>query len=99
MSKKMDSAWSLAVRERDRHFCQWLGHGCKGKAIHAHHIFSRRYKRLRWDIDNGVAVCAVCHDWIERHSVGFMDRIEVTIPKLRWAGLQAKLEKNYNIKR
>lgn len=52
-------AWRKAVYERDNYACQHCG---TNKDLHAHHIktFSQ-YPDLRYDIDNGLTVCRLCH--------------------------------------
>lgn len=65
-----DSKWSLAVRERDHHKCRlWvIFGGCDVKANQAHHLFTRNYRALRHNINNGISVCWSCHAKIENHS-------------------------------
>jgi len=51
------------VRERDNYTCQRCGQ--PGKTVH--HIFSFRLcKTLYNDPDNGVTLCDICHDIIEK---------------------------------
>lgn len=49
--------WTKAVLERDENICR----GCGKEANQAHHCVSRRVKKWRYDLDNGVAVCDFCH--------------------------------------
>ena len=59
ISKLLDVAWSAKVKERDGFMCQKCG--SKDKQLNSHHIFSRSHKSTRWDIDNGITLCAGCH--------------------------------------
>jgi len=59
ISKLLDVAWSAKVKERDGNMCQKCG--SKDKQLNSHHIFSRSHKSTRWDIDNGITLCAGCH--------------------------------------
>lgn len=59
-------AWSRAVRDRDGYRCRVCG-GTYG--VQAHHIVSRRVKRLRYDVSNGLTACATCHDDIHARLV------------------------------
>lgn len=54
-------AWAKAVKRRDNYTCQRCG--CHSKrGMHAHHIWSfAEFPEKRYDIDNGVTLCAQCH--------------------------------------
>lgn len=58
--------WRIAVFERDNYTCQ----NCddrQGHNLNAHHIISfARNKELRYNIDNGITLCAPCHRRIHR---------------------------------
>jgi len=60
-----DAEWSKAVRKRDFNTCRILLPGCTSKATDAHHIFTRKFKKLRCDIRNGLSVCRNCHNKLE----------------------------------
>ena len=55
--KSLDKLWSENIRFRDKK-CIHCGSTFR---IAAHHIFSRRYSSVRWDLDNGVSLCYPCH--------------------------------------
>ena len=68
MSKKIkttaaDRNWAKAVKERDNWTCQRCHtvYPKKSQGLHAAHIFSRRFKRTRHELENGVAPCFGCH--------------------------------------
>lgn len=53
-------AWARAVISRDRAACQVCG--TKDGELQAHHIKPfAEYPALRWEISNGLTVCAPCH--------------------------------------
>ncbi len=56
--------WRRAVLRRDQHICQVCG--TEGVNI-AHHIKSvKNHPSLRFELDNGVAVCYSCHNQIHK---------------------------------
>ena len=55
-------SWQNAVLRRDHATCQKCG--ARGVELHAHHIKSwKDFPDLRFDVDNGMTVCAPCH-WL-----------------------------------
>lgn len=57
IEKTLDNLWQKAVKKRDNGRCRI----CYDIATDAHHLVSRRNKSTRWDINNGIAVCRLCH--------------------------------------
>src|SRR3990167_10692478 len=56
--KKLFIEWTERVKLRDSHMCVI----CKStEYIHTHHLIVREFKPLRFDIDNGVCLCAKHH--------------------------------------
>lgn len=56
--------WRKEVYERDNYSCQDCGK--RGGILNAHHLKSfKKYKRLRYKIDNGITLCEKCHK--DRH--------------------------------
>ena len=52
--------WRETVFKRDDWTCVWCG--TRGGKMHAHHVQSwRDYPKLRYEISNGVTLCAACH--------------------------------------
>ena len=68
----LDTLWSAAVK-RDRRCAKC---GMTGDSLHAHHIIKRRYKVLRWDVKNGIALCPACHEWIHSTPKGKQWEVE-----------------------
>lgn len=64
-NKKADTEWSLKVKERDGFKCAYCG---RIDTLNSHHIFSRRHEGLRWDIDNGITLCAGHHNFSTQFS-------------------------------
>jgi len=71
--------WSQAVLKMDSYRCQ----RCDSPATQAHHIFSRRYQAVRYEVNNGVSLCYPCHIyWAHSEHEKFRDFI------LGWMGEQ-----------
>ena len=61
MARKPYKLWRISVMERDNWTCQ----NCQSRGIplEAHHIKSWvEYPSLRYELDNGVALCLPCHN-------------------------------------
>ncbi len=74
LNNKLFAKWSLVVRERAGHQCEYCGikkgeinKNGKVTKIDAHHLQNRKTKNspLKFDPFNGVAVCPVCHKFGE----------------------------------
>ena len=61
IEKDLDKLWAELVKQRDKGKCI----RCGKPAVHSHHIFSRRHKRTRWNINNGISLCFRDHwHWV-----------------------------------
>ena len=59
-TKSSLAGWSRAVKKRDQNTCQKCG---AVESLQAHHVMSRaEHPHLALDLNNGVALCDVCHD-------------------------------------
>jgi len=58
LSKKLDEAWSLAVKIKAGYRCEVCR---KRSTLNSHHIVGRRNRRLRWDLRNSVCTCVKHH--------------------------------------
>lgn len=56
---KLDIAWAKLVKLRAGMKCEYCG--TELKQLHSHHIFSRSKKSTRWDVLNGICLCAGHH--------------------------------------
>jgi hypothetical protein len=59
LEQALDIAWSIKVRSKG--FCAVCGPHIRHDVLHAHHIFSRKHKGTRWDLQNGVCLCPRHH--------------------------------------
>lgn len=61
-------AWRKEVLERDYYTCQECS--VTGRKMHAHHIKSwNRYPDLRFNLDNGIALCHTCHSRVHGQKI------------------------------
>ena len=54
----LDNLWREAIHKRADYKCEYCG---KKSTLNAHHIFSRSNYFLRWNLDNGIALCVAHH--------------------------------------
>jgi len=58
--KKQFKEWSEQVKQRDGYKCVICG---RTEFLHTHHIIPRQNKFFRFDIDNGLTLCAKHHKY------------------------------------
>lgn len=58
IDKKLDDAWSLAVKIQANMKCEYCG---KETALNSHHVYSRSNRSVRWDLSNGYCLCVGHH--------------------------------------
>ena len=56
---KLDTAWAKLVKLRANNKCEYCG--TTEKQLHSHHIYTRSRKATRWDVKNGLSLCAGHH--------------------------------------
>lgn len=54
-----DIAFSNAIRLNKDHICEHCGNG--SRKMECAHIYSRRHKSIRWDVQNALCLCFTCH--------------------------------------
>ena len=54
----IDSLWSKAVKVRADYKCEYCG---RTDTLNSHHIFSKSNRAVRWDLANGICLCALHH--------------------------------------
>lgn len=73
----LDQLWSKAVKVKWNHCCALC---FKTDGIESHHIVHRRKSwPLRWDVENGIALCQLCHTLAD--TINYIDRIR---PLVAW---------------
>lgn len=94
--KKQFKLWSDKVKKRDGYKCVVCG---ADKFIHTHHLLPREIKEFRFDIDNGITLCAKHHKYdinisAHRNSLNFID----FLLKNNCEQIENLLKKSVNIK-
>ena len=59
--KWLDTLARTCVKERDDWTCQYCNKQTQGLDLQWHHIRYRTLNHLRWDLLNGISLCASCH--------------------------------------
>ena len=64
-TKTLDKLWRMAVKKLAGDECEYCG---ATKYLNAHHVFGRRNFAVRWEINNGVSLCAKHHTFSNEFS-------------------------------
>jgi hypothetical protein len=68
--RKEETAWKRAIWKRDHGLCRWCHRVCRRCLDLApdrgecHHVSGRVVREIRWDVRNGLLLCAACHERI-----------------------------------
>jgi hypothetical protein len=71
VKRRCDRLWSEVVRQRAGYCCERCGATSAESQLHAHHVYGRSNHRLRFEILNGVALCARCHRWTHDNPLSY----------------------------
>jgi hypothetical protein len=94
LTRKLDKAVSEKVRARGE--CAWCK---KTEGLEACHIFSRRYRSVRWDMDNLICLCHRHHFYSHSNPILFAEFIKEYLGKERYTQLKfrARMTKKWII--
>jgi hypothetical protein len=69
MTQTEDRTFSKFIRERDGYECQrcHLGYDVNSPWLQCAHMFSRGKFPTRFDPENAVALCWICHGYLDQH--------------------------------
>ena len=73
LTRKLDALCSRIVR------AQGICARCrttKYEQLQCCHIFSRKYRSVRWDFDNMLCLCVSCHFWAHHNPVLFAEFVK-----------------------
>lgn len=65
LDKKLDDAWSLAIKIKAGFKCEYCG---KTTTLNSHHITTRGKKSVRWSLNNGICLCVAHHTFSSEFS-------------------------------
>ena len=65
LNRLLDTLWSKAVKKLAKEKCEHCG---STQYLNSHHIFGRRNFPVRWNVNNGVCLCAKCHQFSSQFS-------------------------------
>jgi len=101
LTKQLDDLWRDIVKRRAGNVCEYYDHrtprifeDCnKTTYLNSHHIFRRKNMATRWDLENGICLCAGHHtlnNFSAHHSPEFSDWIEAHIGEERYNRIMIK---------
>ena len=61
LKNKKLKEWSSAIKTRAKFKCEFCGQ--PHKYLNSHHIIGKRYEPLRFNLDNGIALCPTHHKY------------------------------------
>jgi predicted restriction endonuclease len=95
-TKHLDKLWADVVKLRCLHSCEMHGVAGRmcGNIMHAHHIFVRQHTATRWDLDNGMCLCAGHHLWTHDNPCDSTDEIKELIGLERYELIK---ERHYQV--
>lgn len=80
IKKILDDLWAEIIKLQSNHQCvagPLLNEECGGK-LNSHHIEGRKKLSVRWDLDNGMCLCAKHHTMgnISAHAIAHSGQVE-----------------------
>lgn len=83
LTHKLDKLCSEIVRTRG--YCAWCK---KTTGLECCHIFSRRYRSVRWDLDNLVCLCHAHHFYAHSNPILFTEFVQDYLGELKYETLK-----------
>jgi len=65
--KKLDTLWSKVVKHIANYTCEYCFDS--SARLNSAHIVGRTNRTLRWDTDNGMCLCYICHRDYDTHQI------------------------------
>ena len=77
LQRELDGLWAKIVKLRAQYRCQHCG------SVHelaAHHLIRTWNKHYRWEVKNGICLCARCHSDAHDHPASFKAWLHIGFP-------------------
>ena len=87
LTRKLDKLVSQIVRGRG--YCAWCK---KTSGLECCHIFSRRYRSVRWDFDNLLCLCHSHHFYSHSNPVLFGEFVREYLGEMKYTQLKQKAQ-------
>ena len=84
MTKKLDKVCSDIIRARG--YC--VKCGGSGGQLQTAHIFSRKNRAVRWDLDNLLTLDAKCHFWAHQNPIFFTEWVKEYLGEYQYSALK-----------
>ena len=91
-TERADAAFATVIKERDGRCVpreMFPSIACNGN-LQTMHLISRRYKAVRWDLDNAVAGCQAHHLYLTIHPLEHDDWCERRLGATAWYKLKQR---------
>ena len=88
LTRRLDKLCSEIVRSRG--YCAWCK---KAEGLECCHIFSRKYRSVRWDLDNLVCLCHAHHFYSHANPVLFTEFIREYLGEYKYEQLKLRAGK------
>ena len=85
LTRKLDKLCSDIIRGQG--YCAWCK---KTEGLECCHIFSRRYRSVRWDLDNLICLCHAHHFYAHSNPVLFAEFVKEYLGRYRYNQLKLK---------
>jgi hypothetical protein len=90
-----DGLFRELIALRDGKVCQYPGCGTRGKGVQVAHVFTRSRFSVRWDEDNGIALCGGHHIfWAHKHPTRFNEFVRKRLGDERFNRLLVRSEQS-----
>lgn len=88
LTRELDVLCRQVVFARAKHACERCG---KRTGLQWCHVYSRRFKSVRWDLDNSFCGCSGCHLWWHHRPTEGADWFREHVGEERYQALRLRM--------